>query len=158
MIILGLDPGTARLGYGLLKKEGSKLTHIEHGCFETPAGMAHADRLHELSQMLEALMEAHKPILVGVERLFFSKNVKTAMNVAEARGVILLSARSRNIDISEHTPGQVKQAVSGYGNADKKQVQAMVCRLLKLAKIPQPDDAADALAIAYCAAVSLQIR
>lgn len=158
MIVLGLDPGTARLGYGLIKKEGSTLTHIEHGCLETPAGMAQASRLFELSKLLDALMERHKPDLVGVEKLFFSKNVKTAMSVSEARGVILLAARSRGVAISEHSPQQVKQAVSGYGGADKKQVQAMITRLLKLAEIPQPDDAADALAIAYCAAVTIPIR
>lgn len=158
MIILGLDPGTARLGYGILKKEGSKLLHVEHGVIETPAGMPQASRLYEISTMLEELMALHKPDHVGVEKLFFSKNVKTAMTVSEARGVIMLSAKRQNVSISEHTPGQVKQAVSGYGSADKKQVQAMVCRLLKLAEIPQPDDAADALAIAYCAAVTLPIR
>jgi len=158
MIILGLDPGTARLGYGVIRKDGPRLAHVEHGVLETPAGMAQAARLFELSTMLEELMALHKPDHVGIEKLFFAKNVTTAMSVSEARGIILLAAQSRNLVISEHAPSQVKQAVSGYGNAGKKQVQEMICRLLKLDEIPQPDDAADALAVAYCAAVTLPIR
>jgi crossover junction endodeoxyribonuclease RuvC len=155
-VVLGIDPGTARLGYGVLLKEGGRLTHLEHGCLETPKTMPQADRLHELSGRLEEIIARHEPSIVGVEKLFFAKNARTAMTVSEARGMILLVARSRGLEILEHTPMQVKQAVTGYGGADKRQIQEMVCRLLKLKEIPKPDDAADALAIAYCAAVSHQ--
>lgn len=155
MIVLGVDPGTARLGYGLLRKEGSKLIHLEHGCFETPKTMPHPERLATLHLALQKLIDRHPLALVGVEKLFFQKNVKTAMTVSEARGVVLLAAQGRSLPISEFTPMQVKMAVTGYGGADKRQVQEMVKRLLSLKEIPKPDDAADALAIAYCAAVSM---
>lgn len=154
MIILGIDPGTARLGFGLLRKQGSKLLHVEHGCLETPVGTSQADRLSYLYGELKKLLELHRPALVGIEKLFFQKNAKTAMTVSEARGVALLAAREGNVAVSEHTPMQVKMAVTGYGGADKRQVQEMVRRLMSLSEIPRPDDAADALAIAYCAAVS----
>ena len=156
MIVLGIDPGTARLGFGVLRKDGPRLTHLVHGCLETPKTMSQPDRLHRLSRELEALLAFHQPDLIGVERLFFAKNAKTAMTVSEARGMILVAAKNHRLEILEHTPMQVKQAVAGYGGADKRQVQEMVCRLLKLKEIPKPDDAADALAIAYCAAVSHQ--
>ena len=154
MIVLGIDPGTARLGFGVLRKEGSRLVHVAHGCLETPKTMPHAERLSVLHAGLHELVAAHRPELVGVEKLFFQKNVKTAMTVSEARGVTLLALRDRGVPISEHTPMQVKMAVTGYGGADKRQVQEMVRRLLSLSAIPKPDDAADALAIAYCAGVS----
>jgi len=154
MIVLGIDPGTARLGYGLLRKRGSKLEHVAHGCFETPKTMPQAERLSYLHGKLGELIGLHAPELAGVEKLFFQKNAKTAMTVSEARGIVLLALRDRSIPISEFTPMQVKVAVTGYGSADKRQVQEMVKRLLVLKEIPKPDDAADALAIAYCAAVS----
>ena len=154
MIVLGIDPGTARLGYGLLRKRGSKLEHVAHGCFETPKGMPQAERLSVLYAGLGKLIDLHQPAFVGVEKLFFQKNAKTAMTVSEARGVVLLAMRERALLISEFTPMQVKQAVTGYGAAGKRQVQEMVRRLLALREIPRPDDAADALAIAYCAAVT----
>lgn len=154
MMILGIDPGTARLGFGVLRKEGSRLVHVAHGCLETPKTMPHAERLSVLHAALHDLVATHRPELVGVEKLFFQKNVKTAMTVSEARGVTLLALRDRGVPISEHTPMQVKMAVTGYGGADKRQVQEMVRRLLSLSAIPKPDDAADALAIAYCAAVT----
>lgn len=154
MIILGIDPGTARVGFGLLRKEGSKLVHVAHGCLETPKTMPHAERLSYLNTALGELVDLHQPVLVGVERLFFQKNVTTAMSVSEARGVTLLALHDRGVTISEHTPMQVKMAVTGYGGADKRQVQEMVKRLFSLKEIPKPDDAADALAIAYCAAVT----
>lgn len=155
MIVLGIDPGTARLGYGLLRKTGPKIEHLAHGCFETPKGMPQAERLASLHASLNRLIADRQPALVGVEKLFFQKNVKTAMVVSEARGIILLAAQSAGLPISEYTPMQVKVAVSGYGAAGKRQVQEMVRRLLSLKDIPRPDDAADALAVAYCAAVSM---
>ncbi len=154
MIILGIDPGTARVGFGLLRKEGSKFVHVAHGCLETPKEMPHADRLSSLHEELGRLIDLHKPELVGVEKLFFQKNVRTAMSVSEARGVTLLALRDRGVPISEHTPMQVKMAITGYGGADKRQVQEMVRLLFRLKEVPKPDDAADALAIAYCAAVT----
>jgi crossover junction endodeoxyribonuclease RuvC len=152
--VLGLDPGTARLGYGVLIKTGARFTHITHGCLETPKGMPQPERLELLHRGLKEILDRHQPELVGVEKLFFTKNVKTAMPVAEARGIILLSLQARGLRILEFTPMQVKQAVTGYGSADKRQVQEMVKVLLRLSEIPQPDDAADALAIAYTAAVA----
>jgi crossover junction endodeoxyribonuclease RuvC len=116
--------------------------------------MPHAERLSYLNTALGELVDLHQPVLVGVERLFFQKNVTTAMSVSEARGVTLLALHDRGVTISEHTPMQVKMAVTGYGGADKRQVQEMVKRLFSLKEIPKPDDAADALAIAYCAAVT----
>ena len=158
MMVLGIDPGTARLGYGLIKKEGAKLLHVEHGCLETPKQMPQAERLHTLFEQLEEIIQKHKPELMGVEKIFFAKNVKTAMTVSEARGIILLKAQMHKLRILEHTPMQIKQAVSGYGGADKRQVQEMVCRLMSLREIPKPDDAADALAVAYCTAVSESLQ
>lgn len=155
MIVLGIDPGTARLGYGLLLKEGTKLTHVAHGCLETPKEMPHPERLAVLHAGLEALIATHQPGLAGVEKLFFQKNARTAMTVSEARGVALLALQARGMPITEYTPGQIKQAITGHGGADKRQVQEMVRRVLGLTSIPKPDDAADALAIAYCAAVSM---
>lgn len=155
MIILGLDPGTARLGYGVLRKEGSRIAHLAHGCLETSKDQSQPERLSILHAALEELIARHAPQLVGVEKLFFQKNVTNAMTVSEARGVALLAARTARAEIAEYTPMQVKLAVTGYGGADKRQVQEMVKRLFSLREIPKPDDAADALAIAYCAAVSM---
>lgn len=154
MTILGIDPGTARLGYGLLRKEGGRILHVGHGCLETPAGLEQSERLRRLYDRLGEIIEAHRPDLVGIEKLYFSRNVRTAMAVSEARGVILLRARQHGIRLIEHAPMQVKQAVCGYGGAGKRQVQEMVTRLMSLKAAPEPDDAADALAVAYCAAVS----
>lgn len=154
MTVLGLDPGTARLGYGVIRKEGARIVYVEHGCLETPKEMPQAERLSEIHQGLLKLIEQYQPELVGVEKLFFAKNVKTALPVAEARGVILLSLQTKGLRIVEFTPMQVKQATTGYGSADKRQVQEMIKLLLKLKEIPKPDDAADALAVAYTAAVT----
>ena len=142
------------MGYGVLLKEGARLTHVTHGCLETPKGMPQETRLGFLHQRLQELILEHRPVLVGIEKLFFQKNVKTAMTVSEARGVAMLAVHENGAPVSEFTPMQIKLAVTGYGGADKRQVQEMVKRLMRLAAIPRPDDAADALAIAYCAAVS----
>lgn len=146
------------MGYGLVRKEGGKLLHVEHGCFETSKHLSQAERLHELYERLHVVIEKHAPSIIGVEKLFFAKNAKTAMAVSEARGVVLLKAQMHGLRILEHTPMQIKQAVAGYGGADKKQVQEMVCRLMSLKEIPKPDDAADALAVAYCTAVSESLQ
>lgn len=154
MIVLGIDPGTGRMGYGIVRKEAGRVTHIAHGCLETPAHTPHVDRLKGIHEKLIELIETYRPEIVGVEQLFFQKNVKTAMSVSEARGVILLTAHMHHVRVTEHTPMQIKQAVTGYGGADKRQVQEMVKTLMKLNAIPKPDDAADAVAVAYCSAVT----
>lgn len=155
-IILGIDPGLADTGYGLLIKE-EELKYLTHGCIKTKAGLAMADRLKKIYQELKSIIKKYSPEVIAVEKLFFCKNVKTALDVGQARGVILLTASQATLQLEEYTPLQVKQAVVGYGKADKQQIQAMVKTILRLKKIPEPDDAADALAIAICCAHSLKI-
>lgn len=154
MTILGIDPGTGRVGYGIVRKEGGRVRHVTHGCFETPAHTAQEERLLGIHEGILGLIETHNPTVIGVEKLFFQKNAKTAMAVSEARGVILLAACMRGVRIIEHTPMQIKQAVTGHGGADKRQVQEMVRLLMTLDAVPKPDDAADAVAAAYCAAMT----
>ena len=150
MIILGIDPGTAITGWGLIQKRENKLSLIDYGCITTKAHLAQSKRLVIIYQELGKLLRNNKPKVMATEKLFFFKNLKTAISVAQSQGVILLAAQKAKVPIFEYTPLQVKQAMSGYGRADKKQVQKMVKILLKLDKIPQPDDAADALALAIC--------
>ena len=150
MITLGIDPGTATTGYGVVEIIGNKLKMIEHGCITTPAHTALELRLQELFRKLKGLILQHKPEALAVEEIFFNKNVKTAVSVAQARGVIMLSAAEHSLKVGEYTPPQIKLAVTGYGKADKRQVQSMVQTLLNLDKIPKPDDAADGLAVAIC--------
>ncbi|MBI4433977.1 crossover junction endodeoxyribonuclease RuvC [Candidatus Uhrbacteria bacterium] len=147
MIILGLDPGVARLGYGVIASERGVDRCVTMGVLETPKGEI-GPRLLDLHQHLQELIAEHQPDATCVERLFFSKNVSTAIVVAQARGVILLTCAASGILVVEASPQDVKQAVAGYGSADKRQVQRMVQALLRLPEIPQPDDAADALAMA----------
>ena len=146
MIILGLDPGTASTGYGILKKDKGSLLCLEYGCFETPKHKTAGERLVLLEKALLRVLNAYKPDVVVVERLFFFKNLKTAMPVSEARGVLLLTIARKKITTVELSPLQVKMAITGYGRADKKQIQGMVKEILKLKQAPKPDDAADALA------------
>jgi crossover junction endodeoxyribonuclease RuvC len=149
MIALGIDPGIATTGYGVVREErNGQLVALVHGVIETPKTDSLPKRLHHLRQHLRSLLEAWQPDEVAVEELFFATNAKTAITVGQARGVILLTLFEGGRPIFEYTPLQVKQAVSGYGAADKKQMQEMVRILLSLSKIPKPDDAADALAIA----------
>lgn len=152
MIILGIDPGTNRIGYGLLRLADNKIESIDYGCISLVSdkeGYAHLDKLY---QEINKLIKKFSVDVVAIEKLFFFKNNKTVMSVSEARGVIILAAAQNKLKIKEFTPLQVKQAVSGYGRAEKKQVQKMVRLILGLKKDPQPDDAADALAIAICCA------
>lgn len=158
MTILGIDPGTGRVGYGVVRKEGGRIVHVTHGCLETPPHTPQHERLLRIHAGLSALIASHRPDLLGVERLFFEKNAKTAMAVSEARGVILLTAAEHGVRLAEHTPMQIKQAVTGHGGADKRQVQEMVRTLMRLDAVPKPDDAADAVAIAYCAAVTEKLE
>lgn len=151
MRILGIDPGLATTGYGLIQAGAqSQYQCIEFGIISTPAGQADADRLKTLHAELTALIQRHQPQTSAVEKLYFQKNVKTALAVGQARGVVLLSLAQAGVPIFEYNPNEVKQTVCGYGNATKNQVQHMVQTLLNLDDLPRPDDAADALAIAIC--------
>jgi crossover junction endodeoxyribonuclease RuvC len=155
--ILGIDPGFARTGWGIIEA-GSRIDVVDYGCIETHKGMDYSDRLISLSKELNRIIKKHKPELAGVEQLFFVKNVKTGIQVGEARGIIILTLAQGKLPICEFTPLQIKQAVAGYGNADKGQVQRMVKTLLNLKTIPKPDDAADALAVAICTASSVNSK
>ncbi len=151
-IILGIDPGIADTGFGLIKVEGLNIEFIDCGVIKTNSDLKLPDRLLILYNDLNSLVDKYKPDLVVIEELFFNKNTKTALIVGQARGVVLLVFKQKNIPLLGLTPPQVKQAVCAYGQAPKKQVQKMVQKILKLKKIPQPDDAADALATAIGAA------
>lgn len=148
MIILGLDPGTATTGFGIIEATQDKLSCLHYGTITTEPNTKDENRLMIIYSELESLLQEYKPEAVAIEKIFFFKNPKTVMPVSQARGVMLLAAAKQNIPIFEFTPLQVKIAVTGYGRAQKKQVQEMVKNLLDLEKIPKPDDAADALAIA----------
>lgn len=148
MIILGIDPGTATTGFGVVEKEKGKLSMVDYGVISTLAGVEMGKRLVMLADDLDQLIKAHKPDAIAVEKLYFATNVTTAMAVSQARGVILYLIASHGLVPREFTPLQIKSAVTGNGQAKKPQVQEMVMRLLKLDQLPQPDDAADALAIA----------
>ncbi len=151
MLALGVDPGTATTGYGLVKDlPDGNLSVVDFGAILTPAGLNMPERLLMLFEKLETLILLHRPDSGAVEKLFFARNVTTAMTVGQARGVILLTMARNALPIGEYTPMEVKQAVVGYGGAEKKQIQQMVQMLLGLKQIPKPDDAADALAIAIC--------
>jgi crossover junction endodeoxyribonuclease RuvC len=158
MILLGIDPGTATTGYGVIEEEKGKVKVIDYGCILTKANTDLADRLEKIEKELTELIKKYQPFEVAVEELFFTNNAKTAIAVGQARGVILLTAKKCHCVIAEYTPLQVKNAVCGYGGADKKQVQRMVQMLLKLDEIPKPDDAADALAIAICHSASRKLN
>lgn len=154
MIILGIDPGYAIVGYGVIYYQSGRFRVLEYGAITTPAGMPLPKRLHRIYEGMEELIRKYKPDALSIEQLFFNTNSTTAIGVAEARGCILLSADMNNIPIYEYTPLQVKQAVTGYGRAEKRQIMQMTTTLLGLAEIPKPDDAADALAVAVCHAHS----
>ena len=150
MIILGIDPGVATIGFGVIQADRQKNTLIQYGTITTPAGIPLANRLLQISNDMEELIHTFQPDEMAIEELFFSTNITTGISVAHGRGVILLAAEKLGVPIFEYTPIQVKQAVAGYGKADKKQVMLMTKRLLHMNNIPRPDDAADALAIAIC--------
>lgn len=154
MIILGIDPGLAIVGWGVIDFNGNKFRTLDYGSIQTPAGMPTEDRLVAIYDELSDIIERYKPDAVAVEELFWNTNQTTGIRVSQARGVILLCAAQRKVAIFEYTPLQVKQAVVGYGRAEKKQVITMVTMLLGLREPPKPDDTADALAIAICHAHS----
>ncbi len=148
--ILGVDPGYAIVGFGVLDYDGVQFTPIEYGAVTTEKDVPFAERLLIIHRDIEFIFDRFKPDCMAIERLYFATNHKTAIDVAQARGVTVLSAAKRSIPIAEYTPLQVKQSVVGYGKAEKKQVMEMTRNILRLAQIPKPDDAADALAIAIC--------
>jgi len=150
MLVLGVDPGLATMGYGVVIESDQQLIAIAYGVIRTPAGLPKAERLMQLHEQLDELLTTYRPDVAAVEELFFSTNARTALTVGEARGVVLLTLARAGLSIVEYKPMEVKQAVTGYGGADKVQIQQMVRILLGLDDIPRPDDAADALAIAIC--------
>ena len=150
MVILGIDPGVATIGFGVLRAERGKNTLLQYGVITTPAGIPLSQRLVQISEDMEQLIRQFKPDEMAVEELFFTKNITTGIAVAHGRGVILLAAEKLGVPVFEYTPMQVKQAVVGYGAAQKRQVMLMTQRLLGMKEVPKPDDAADALAIAIC--------
>ncbi len=151
MLVLGVDPGTATTGYGLVNSDGGdRLVAVAYGVITTPAGRPMPERLQKLYRELASLIQEHHPDQSAVEQLFFNRNVTTALAVGQARGVALLALADAGVPVHEYTPLQVKQSVVGYGRAEKNQVQELVRLMLGLDAIPRPDDAADALAIAIC--------
>ena len=151
MIVLGIDPGTAALGYGIVESAAGRVREVDHGCLVTSPDRTLPERLLEIHALVDELLAVHQPVIVAVERLFFSRNVQTAFAVGQARGVVLLAAAQHGVPVREATPNEVKSAIAGYGAADKAQVQRMVQMVLGMAGLPRPDDAADALAIAVWA-------
>lgn len=148
MRILGLDPGTATTGYGIVDADDGEFTAVTYGVIKTPAKMPMPQRLQIIHQELQQLLEEYKPDTVGIEEVFFGRNVTTAITVGQARGVLLLTLANAGLPIGEYSPPKIKDAVTGYGKADKAQVQLMVRNLLDLEETPRPDDAADGLAVA----------
>ncbi len=148
--VLGIDPGTAIVGWGIVEGDEQDMALVGHGVIRTPANLPLVERISLIYDGINQLLDEHQPRGVGVEQLFFARNVTTALPVAHARGVILLAVHQRGLPLVEFTPMQVKQAITGYGSADKQQMQQMVRLLLGLDEIPRPDDAADAVAIAIC--------
>lgn len=156
MIILGIDPGIADTGFGVISAEKSTFKAITYGTIKTSKADDLAKRLDYLYKDIEKLIKKHKPSKIGIESIFFAKNAKTAITIAHARGICLLAAQKAKAQIHEYTPLQIKQALTGYGAADKNQIQQMVKTILNLKEIPKPDDAADALACAICCAQTKQ--
>lgn len=150
MVVLGVDPGIATVGFGVIRADRNELTPVRYGVITTPAGMRLAERLSHIYDDMCSLIETFRPDVISIEELFFNTNITTGISVAHGRGVILLAAEKNNVPMYEYTPLQVKQAIAGYGRAEKKQMMEMVRRLLSLNSVPKPDDAADALALAIC--------
>lgn len=150
MVILGIDPGYAIVGYGVVAYKNNHFTVLDYGVVTTPAGMPFYKRLEIIYDGISEVITKHKPLAMSIEKIFYNTNAKTVIDVSQARGVLMLAAQKQALDICEYTPLQVKQSVVGYGRAEKKQVQEMTRILLNLKKIPRPDDAADALALAIC--------
>ena len=158
MLVLGIDPGTAITGYGLVREDDEGLALVGCGVITTPSDQPLPQRLQTIYHGLAAIIGQHRPDQVAVEELFFSRNVRTALSVGQARGVVLLAAAEAGLPLHEYKPLEVKQAIAGYGGADKRQVQEMVRMLLQLERVPEPDDAADAVAVAVCHVHSARMR
>ncbi|WP_409968800.1 crossover junction endodeoxyribonuclease RuvC [Bengtsoniella intestinalis] len=158
MRILGIDPGIATIGFGLVEMDRGQGTMVHYGVITTPAGLPLSRRLYQISQDMDSLLAQLKPDVMAVEELFFNNNITTGIAVAHGRGVILLAAEAAGIPLYEYTPSQVKLALTGYGKAEKRQMMEMTRMLLKLKALPRPDDAADALAIALCHGRSMSSR
>ena len=159
MLAIGIDPGTAITGYGLVREQADgSLEVVDYGVIQTSPGHAMPDRLVQLYQQLKQIINLHSPQSGAVEKLFFARNVRTALSVGQARGIALLALAESGVAVAEYSPNEIKQAVAGYGGAEKMQVQMMVQALLNLQEVPQPDDAADALAVAICHLHSARIR
>ena len=158
MIILGIDPGFAIVGFGILESERGRQRLVRCGAITTPAGLPLSKRLYQIGTDMEDLIGQLKPDVISIEELFFNTNITTGIAVAHGRGVLLYAAEKCGVPLYEYTPGQVKLAVTGYGKAEKRQVMDMTKRLLKLKAVPRPDDAADALALALCHARSFTSR
>ena len=157
-VILGIDPGFADTGYGVIEFEGGSVKTLDHGSIQTPAKQEFAARIEYIYNELVRIIKKYKPETIGIEELFFYKNVTTAIKVSQARGVVLLAAKQHNLKIHEYTPLQIKQSLTGYGRADKRQMQLMIKTVLNLKEVPKPDDAADALAIALCCSASQKLE
>jgi len=158
MRIIGIDPGTATTGFSIIEKKDDKIQLLDYGCIKTKAGLNESIRLTQIAADLRILIEKWKPTDASIEKIFFNKNIRTAISVAQARGVILLELNKKGIPQKEFTPLEIKTAVCGYGKADKKMVQEMVKTILSLDHIPEPDDAADAIATGICLANTMQIK
>lgn len=158
MRIIGIDPGTAIVGYCILEENADKTSLVDYGTIKTQRGLQNSVRLTQIREDLETLIAKFKPQMASVEKLFFQKNLKTAMAVSEARGVIIQKFTERGIDLKEYTPLEIKNAVCGYGKADKKMVQQMIKIIFKLKEVPKPDDAADAIAAALCLSNSYKLQ
>lgn len=159
MLAIGIDPGTAITGYGFVHlTQNGELELVDYGVITTPSDMPMSDRLQQLHSQLSQLLALHQPNCGAVEKLYFQRNVSTAISVGQARGVTLLALAEAGVQVAEYTPREIKQAIVGYGGAEKKQIQQMVRTLLEMESIPQPDDAADALAVAICHLHSMPMR
>ncbi len=158
MVILGIDPGTADTGYGIINTVGDTSKLIKYGSIKTSPKQQPGERLAYAYEQVGQLIHSYQPDIMAVEKLFFAKNERTALAVGRTVGVVLLCAAQKDLEVVEYTPNEVKQSVVGYGGADKRQVQYMVARILKLEDIPKPDDAADALAVCICHAHSARLR
>ena len=156
MRILGIDPGTGILGFGIIDYDSNKTNLVDAGIIRTPVKEEDSQRLSTIYDELHEIITEHKPEVMAVEKLFFAQNVTTAMSVAQARGVVLLCGKQHNLELFEYTPLQIKQALTGYGRAEKKQIQEMVRVILKLKDVPKPDDCADALATAICHSMTVR--
>lgn len=157
---LGIDPGTATMGWGVVRwgSPGNRLAYVQHGAIKTPSDWEMPRRLGTIFDGVTELVRGYRPEVVSIEQLFFNTNVTTAMTVGQARGVAMLAAYREGVEVAEYTPLQIKQAITSYGRADKRQMQEMVRTLLNLREIPKPDDAADGLAAAICHAFSARMR